>query len=218
MNIKDNQNSEMENTPVAHGLADQTKSTVDESRRRFAKSGLAASGVLLTLASRPVMACTCQSPSGFISGNASASGTQLQCEGLSHGSWKNHPENWPSPYKAGTCSSGCGQAANWTTDGATMFASVFNCNNHGSIYSTYTMFQVLSLGGSVDSTMLGAHIVAALLNAKVGLTPVLTEAKVINMFNEWNDKGYFEPTASVEWEGGGIVTYIESTYEAAICS
>ena len=210
----ENQKGEMEKTQSDQGLADQTKQPVDESRRGFTKSGLALSGVILTLASRPVMACTCQSPSGFISGNVSASGTPPQCYGLSPGYWKNHPEAWPSPYKAGTCSSGCGQAANWTTVGATMFAAVFNCSNHGAIYANYTMFQVVRLGGgSVDPQELGAHIVAALLNARKGLTPVLTEAQVINMFNEWNQRRYFEPTAGVKWDGEEIVDYIQSTFD-----
>lgn len=217
MNTKDNQNSEMGNTPLTQGPADLTKSAVDESRRGFTKSGLAMSGVILTLASRPVMACTCKSPSGFLSGNVSAPNTTLKCYGLSPGYWKNHPEAWPSPYKAGTCTGTvkvCSNPANWTTIGATKFASVFNCNNHGSIYAKYTMFQVVSAGGgSVDPQELGAHIVAALLNARKGLTPVLTEAKVINMFNEWNQNGYFEPTAGVKWYGEDIVDYIVSTFD-----
>ena len=37
------------------------------------------------------------------------------------------------------------------------------------------------LGG--DPFQLGAHIVSALLNARSGFTPVLTEAQVINIFN-----------------------------------
>jgi hypothetical protein len=215
MNIKDNQNSEMENTPLAHGLADQTKPAVDESRRHFTKSGLAVSGVLLTLASRPVLgAVQCQSPSGFISGNVSATGTPQECSGLSPGYWKNHPEAWPSPYKAGTCSAGCGQASNWTNVDATMFVAAFNCSNHGLIYAPYTMFEVISSGGgSVDPQELGAHIIAALLNARKLLTPVLTEPQVINMFNEWNLNGYFEPTAGVKWYGEDIVEYIISTFD-----
>ncbi len=216
MNNYENQNSEMEKTQFDHDLADQTRQPVDESRRGFTKSGLALSGVILTLASRPVMACTCKSPSGFLSGNVSASGTPQECNGLSPGYWGNKPEDWPSPYKAGTCTGTvkvCNHPDNWTTKDATLFKAVFNCNNYGAIYSEYTMFQVVWLGGGGDPDQLGAHIIAALLNARKGLTPVLTEAQVINMFNEWNLNGYFEPTASVKWYGADIVEYIVSTFD-----
>lgn len=214
MNTKEYQNGEMENKQLPRDLAEQTKS-VDESRRRFTKSGLAISGVILTLASRPVLGdFVCKSPSGFLSGNVSAHGTPLLCSGLTPGYWGNHPEAWPSPYVAGTCTGEaryCGLVKNWTTVGATMFKDVFNCNNHGSIYSEYTMFQVVWLGGGPDPFQLGAHIVSALLNAKMGWTPVLTEAQVINMFNEWNQNGYFEPTAGVQWDGEEIVAYLQTT-------
>ena len=60
----------------------------DKSRRSFAKSGLVASGVLLTLSSRPVLGeLVCTSPSGFESGNLSFHGTPIICAGLSPGYW-----------------------------------------------------------------------------------------------------------------------------------
>lgn len=210
MKTKEHQNGEMEKTQFPHDLADQTKS-VDESRRSFAKSGLAVSGVLLTLASRPVLGCVCESPSGFLSGNVSVHGTPPTCSGRTPGYWGTHPEQWPSPYKAGTCTRSCNHPKNWTTAGATKFKDVFNCNNHGSIYAAYTMFQVVWSGGGGDPYQLGAHIVAALLNARKGWTPVLTEAQVINMFNEWDQNGYFEPTAGVHWDGEDIVEYLQTT-------
>lgn len=73
------------------------------------------------------------------------------------------------------------------------------------------MMQVIWLGGNADPQQLGAHIVAALLNAKMGWTPVLTEAQVIGMFNEWNLNGYFEPTAGVKWYAADIVAYLQTT-------
>lgn len=211
MNIKDNQNSEMENTPLAHGLADQTKPAVDESRRHFTKSGLAVSGVLLTLASRSVLGdVVCKSPSGFLSGNASASGTVLLCSGKSPGYWGEQPDAWPTSYDPGSCADQCNQVANWT--GGTPFCSVFSCSGYASGYSGYSMMQVLHLLGNQDKDQLGAHIVSALLNAVSGFTPVLTDTQVINMFNEWAQYGYFKPTASVKWYGADIVEYITSTF------
>lgn len=87
----------------------------------------------------------------------------------------------------------------------------FHCNGHGKIYKPYSMMQVIWLGGGGDPDQLGAHIVAALLNAKKGYTPVLNETQVRNIFNEWDQKGYFEPTAGVQWDGAHIVAYLKST-------
>jgi hypothetical protein len=66
--------------------------------------------------------------------------------------------------------------------------------------------------GLSDPDNLGMHIVAALLNARKGLTPILSESDVINMWNEWATKGYFEPTASVHWSSAQIVQYIQGTF------
>ncbi|TAN75820.1 MAG: hypothetical protein EPN14_08360 [Gallionella sp.] len=210
MKTKKQQEGEMENHNLPQNVAEQSKS-VDESRRRFTKSGLAVSGVLLTLASRSALGngFVCKSPSGFLSGNVSAHGTPQTCSGLTPGYWGNRPNGWPLPYLPGTCHSQCSNVSGWT--GGTIFSNVFNCNGNGSIYNTYTMMQVIWLGGGGDPYQLGAHIVAALLNARSGRTPVLTEAQVINIFNEWNQKGYFEPTVNVKWYEADIVYYLKTT-------
>lgn len=74
MTINLDQNDELEKQQLSQDVADQIMSS-GESRRRFATSGLAVSGIILTLASRPVLGQTfCMSPSGFISGNTSQHG------------------------------------------------------------------------------------------------------------------------------------------------
>lgn len=73
--------------------------------------------------------------------------------------------------------------------------------------------QMIWLNGKEDPVQLGAHIVAALLNANRALTPVLTEADVKNIFSEWDQKGYFEPTAGVKWYDTDIVNYLKSTMQ-----
>ena len=232
MSEKENQLSTSKDQQLLQDFDDQS-SAVDASRRHFSRSGLAVSGVLLTLASRPVLGGwgTCQAPSGFVSGNVSHHGTPTTCGGRTPGYWGNHPSEWPSPYDPGKCGSAessstkksssskssspsssggsCSSADAWSE--GTLFRSVFNCSGFGSIYYAKSMMQVIWLGGSGDPQQLGAHIVAALLNAKKGWTPVLTETQVIAMFNEWNLNGYFEPTAGVKWHADDIVTYLKTT-------
>ena len=58
---------------------------------------------------------------------------------------------------------------------------------------------------------LGRYITAALLNARSGRTPVLSETTVRRMWNDVASNGYFEPTAGVRWGPSQIVTYIKST-------
>ena len=205
----------MENHNLPHNSTNQTD-PIDGTRRRFTTSGLVVSGVLLTLASRPSLGgVVCKSPSGFLSGNTSTHGSPQTCIGRTPGYWGNHPENWPSPYLPGSCNKkvgACTDSANWT--GGTRFADMgngFHINNNGSIYLNYSMMQVIWLGGGGDPHQLGAHIVAALLNARMGWTLMLNESQVKNIFNEYNSKGYFEPTAGVKWYPAEIVTYLKST-------
>lgn len=72
------------------------------------------------------------------------------------------------------------------------------------------MLQVIDLN-SGDIHTLGRYIVAALLNARAGRTPVLGETGVRNMWNDLVNRGYYEPTAGVRWTAGEIVAYLQTT-------
>ena len=80
--------------------ASAVSTPVDLGRRRFNAAGIAASGVLMTVASRSALAtgaCAAAGPSGVGSVHTSAmpaNSTPLTC-GLSPGYWKNHESNWP---------------------------------------------------------------------------------------------------------------------------
>lgn len=200
--------------------------TVDQSRRRLAGVALGVSAVF-TLASRPVLAADqCMTPSAAVSGNLSQHGTPTLCSGRTPGYWKTHPESWPSPYLPGSCNGGqniCNQAQNWKN--GTLFHPLFSGTqfmadldgNPATPKTSLSLMQVLMLtnGGNpwglTDPDNLGAHIVAALLNAAAGLTPVLSVTDVIGIWNEWASKGYFEPTANVQWNSAQIVDYLKTT-------
>jgi hypothetical protein len=168
-------------------------------RRRLLQGGLAAGPVLMTLFSRPVLAQQCQSPSGFISGNASvAAGAGPICTGRTPGYWKQtqHFASWTTPpYYPTTVGA----------NNATLFDTVFTPH-----YPGQTLLDVLELGGGPPND-LARHVVAALLNAAAGLTPVLTIAAVQGIWTEYITQGYFEPTAGVHWGDAQIVSYLTST-------
>jgi len=199
-----------------------------ESRRKFGKAGLAVgSAVILTVASRPVLAnygAMCKSPSGFVSGNVSQHGTPLTCAGRTPGYWKECYHNghyWPSGYTWGNCSENGGECNDWHNwSGGTLAKDKFNCTGHCARYGAYrnnthyyySLEQVMLMGGDEDPYQLGGHLVAALLNAEMGLTNnVLSVQGVKDMWNEYASKGYYEPTAGVQWGPAQIVDYLQST-------
>lgn len=202
--------------PSVQSAQPETHVPVDTSRRRLTSVGLGMSAIF-TLASRPVLAAQCNSPSAAASGNLSQHGTPTECSGRTPGYWKNpvHQTAWPSPYTQGTCSSqgkGCSSSPEkWT--GGTLFHAVFG----GAKFKTLSLTQVMALNdndykGIRDQDNLGAHIAAALLNAASGKTKgVLDEIAVIGMWNEWVNKGHFEPSAGVMWNSAQIVMYLQTT-------
>lgn len=190
MTIKKGQKQTEDNNP---GLAnvDEGLNHAASSRRQFAKTSLGISGVILSLASRPVLGnVVCKSPSGFLSGNASTHGPQPVCQGRSPGYWKNHVDSWPI-----------------STD--TQFSSVFP-TSPSSVYAQYTFLQLLDPKQD-DVQKLGMHLVAAYLNAISGWTPFLTVETILAMFAEWQSKGAFSPTATVQWSAAEIVNYLKAT-------
>lgn len=195
-----------------------------ESRRKFGKAGLAVgAAVILTVASRPVLAnLACQAPSGFCSGNVSQHGTPLTCTGYPPFYYGTRAGEWPSSCMPGTCATtGNGQRTDYQSDGTPFHSSICNDGSMrgtkcgvfaGSQFGSQTLMQVIWLDGVGDPYLFGAHMVAALLNAYKGLTSgVLTVQGVKDIWNEYDSKGYYEPTAGVKWYPSDIVAYLKST-------
>lgn len=202
----------------------QSNAPPNPTRRRLTSAGLGVSAIF-TLASRPVLAAQCTSPSAAASGNLSQHGTPVICTGRTPGYWKQpqHAKAWVAPYTQGTCSNGAGKGSlgcmespeKWT--GGTLFHDVFGGSNFKINNKSLSMNQVMimnnhSYAGLSDPDNLGSHIVAALLNAASGKTVgVLSVMGVIGMWNEWVTKGYFEPSAGAKWNSAQIVTYLKTT-------
>lgn len=82
----------------------------------------------------------------------------------------------------------------------------------GRVFGNRTMMNVLGMTGYGNNLFtLGRYMVAALLNARSGRTPVLDESGVRNMWNDLVNRGYYEPTAGVRWSATEIVSYIRTT-------
>lgn len=170
-------------------------------RRRFGRAGLGASGVIMTLASAPGMATTvCRPPSGFLSGT-----------------WGSSHPNAPSCYGATPADWSAATAQRWIASGRTdpsrNFISVFECTGNTSALKDFTLLEIVSgNSGTADQNEVAKYIIAALLNARAGTTPVLDEAKVFQIWNEYNQQLSYTPNAgAVAWDGADIVKYLKST-------
>ncbi|MGA8146846.1 MAG: hypothetical protein WB870_04630 [Gallionellaceae bacterium] len=129
---RNNGNMSPEEYHLTQIIPEQT-GPIDESRRRFTKSGLVVSGVLLTLASRPSLGGgglgggggwdggggnVCRSPSGFCSANLSHHKIHQGGGGKSCSYWASNCHSWGST----TCSSyfsnnlDCSRASNCSHD------------------------------------------------------------------------------------------------------
>jgi hypothetical protein len=111
---------------------------------------------------------------------------------------------WPSPY--------CATHADYHGDGT---PTLYHCpvtGFGGHTFGDRTMLEVLDIAeGGIGTTAVGRYMVAALLNACSGRTPVLDETGVRNMWNDLIGRGYYEPTAGIEWGAPEIIAYLKTT-------
>lgn len=138
--------------------------------------------------------------------SAGSGGNQAEfiCSGLTPAEWKRLAAQWPSPYYAVSRPNLGGYQA-----------TLFHCPTtglDGTMFGDRTMLEVIDIAeGDEGNHGLGRYIVAALLNARAGRAPVLSEAAVRDMWNDLMNRGYYEPTAGVEWTAPEIITYLKTT-------
>jgi hypothetical protein len=164
----------------------------DPARRRFGRCGLGASGLLMTLACKPVLGNPFKgAPSSFLSANQSGHGE------IGAGVWVHATD---PAYWAGTTL--------WPIPPSTLFAYIFS-TAPGSIYATLTLQEMVK-GHADDTAELGKYLTAALLSARSGWTDFLPEATILAMFLEWRLHGYNAPTVGVQWSAADIVIYLKA--------
>ena len=214
----------------------------------------------MTVASRPVLGQTvCLTPSAGMSMPTSGTRTEQVCTGLTPDQWKAIPDQWPSPYLAGTAnssstvvksltdvnatstdlqsttktntfgstnttpiwmtntttSSNTTASSNTATSTSASAGTLYHCpvtGFGGRVFGHRSMMDVLGMtDGGTNVHTLGRYMVAALLNACSGRTPVLGEDGVRDMWNDLVNRGYYEPAAGMRWDAGDIVSYLQTT-------
>jgi hypothetical protein len=170
-------------------------------RRRLAKAGVGAAGVLWTLESQAAMTpLLCKSPSGALSGGLNSHyGPAPACSGLSPGYWKNH-DGWPVARDV-------------------RFAAVFyvpgdmnSCepNKAATSYLCATLGDLIS-PQSYDKYNLGMHVVATYLNILSGRIGFLSVETLKNMWYEVATTNRYSPTANVYWTPEQVKRYLVAT-------
>jgi hypothetical protein len=114
-------------------------------------------------------------------------------------------------YTTGTTTTSSGST---TTSSSSVTATPYHCSTTGlggHVFANKSMIEVIDLMQSGGLNSLGRYIVAALLNARSGRTPMLAETNVRAMWNDLINRGYYEPTAGIRWGATEIVAYIKTT-------
>jgi len=162
-------------------LKDKASQDANDSKRSFLKSAVGVAPVIMTVASRPVFGAQC-TPSAWVSGNLSDHGKlNLTCNGHGPGYWKTNLDGrWNSTgFFPGSCKTeGIGTCSDYANDGTRFHVSAGGYTVtkagqkvhssgvfEGRRFGNMTLMQVLWGKRHNDPSHLGAHIVAALLNA-----------------------------------------------------
>ena len=180
------------------------------SRRRFNRAGVGASAVVLTLASRSVLAdVACTTASGFTSANQSSRGTPPICNGITFEKWLTTPD-WPipknKPFKNyfspidGTLEAiGSGQAVGAGNSAA---------QTRPVLLVDASLFEAMS---GNKTPLVVKNLVAALLNS-VQLNAYPTLDNVQKIFKEWNLNRTYEVSAGLpKWTEQDIIKYLRAT-------
>lgn len=183
-------------------------------RRRFLGAGAAATPFLLTMVSQPALGVTCFTPSRSLSKNTSISqqGKYGECTNAES----------PGNYKAQQTSGA--NAYHWPASvppstpmhplfyqGSTQGVTQFTVSQNGALRS-------MTLGEALNVNTAGQvhfHLIGAYLNKKGGngaFIPdnVMTVQDILDMWQEWASKGFYEPMAGVKWYDGDIVNYLKN--------
>lgn len=204
----------------------KTASAIAPGRRKLLKLGAGSMPVLMAFASRSAFACHSTTPSAFGSVCASRPEILKASYGQTPSWWADY-SSWPKPYYCTDVKNG-----KKVVNKATTFQEVF-CTPTGArnpFAASTTLLSVLDSGISSGEKGAARACVAALLNARSNRTPntIMTVSDVIGIWKEYGTKGYFEPTAGVQWRAdspplpyvqgsntgnrGGIIGYLNTTW------
>jgi len=162
--------------------------------------------------SQPALGVTCFTPSRSLSKNTSISQQDKygQCTGAQS------PGNYSAQTSPGI------PAYSWPISPSTPFHPTFAQGTRtgtvltkivNNIVVSKTMLEVMNLLGNEDPEKMAFHLIGAYLNCLGGgsssISPLaMTPQGITSIWAEWATKGYYVPTANVQWNGTQIKNYL----------
>jgi hypothetical protein len=175
-------------------------------RRRFARAGAGATGVILTLQSQPAMATyrTCVAPSGFTSATTSLTPTRACTNNEDPSYWESYPRKWSSRA---------------FVEHTELFGSYFKYGGGYQSLAELSLYDVLCRKSekviAADPSGISRLCVAAWLNARMNQqsAAVLTPERVVDIWKQYAEKGEFAPEPkATPWQGSYIFSYLRTTF------
>lgn len=165
-------------------------------RRRLAKAGLGAAGILMTLESRATLRHRpmCVTPSASLSTGAASTYTAREpsCNGA------RGPRFW------------CTVSHFWPCSQNVKFGDLFRCKGKNDEYAHIKLVDILSK--SKYEGFVGRYLATTWLNVMTGQINFLTEETVRDMWYDLQSKGYYEPKPKTYWSHADVSAYLAKTY------
>ncbi len=166
-------------------------------RRRLAKAGLGAAGVLWTLESHATLKKTgfvCESASAYDSAGLNSNvATEQRCNPLSPTSWCYIQHSWP-------CSK------------TKKFHEVFKCNDRRFQYTYYKDSLLEVMNAKYDSYNIGRHLAAAYLNVTSKRIDFLDVPTLQRMWNELKVSGHYKVSPNQYWTVREVRDYLVAVH------
>jgi hypothetical protein len=183
-------------------------------RRRFLGAGVAATPFLLTLVSQPALGVTCFTPSRSLSRNTSLSqeGKNGEClNAESPGNYKTQQTeggaayHWPAAVPPSTPMHPLFYMGG--APGKTKFTKM-----DGNIEVSMSLGEAIkvNVSGQAHKHLIGAYLNKMGGNGAVIPDNVLTAQDILNIWQEYATKGYYEPMAGIQWYEEEIKAYLTS--------
>lgn len=164
-------------------------------RRRIARAGIGAAGVLLTLDSRVAMAtgpkCVAPSAAALSHGGNSNYVERGRCDAVGPEHWVRAADYWP-------CSKHI------------KFGALFGCKGSDAPYAEIEMIKILSESAYAD--FVGRAVATTYLNIVTGKLTVMDEATLFKMWDSLQTHQAYSPVPKVIWTPTDVRKYLESTY------
>ena len=164
-------------------------------RRRLAKAGLGAAGVLMTLESKATLqhGPVCVAPSAALSTgmDSTYAKNRVTCSARGPDYWARMSYYWP-------CSRNI------------KFGEVFQCRGANSGYADVKLVEIL--GRDKYDNFVGRHLAATYLNVLSGKISFLNMETLNTMWSELQSTGFYKPAPKVYWPATLVRKYLEATY------